>query len=107
MPRLTITLDEEQAELLEGKTGDGGGYDSKSEAVRDLIQRGEQAEQRIDELETERERLERKLTAVIENREEHTEIVRYVEEERTYRSAGLATRAKWWLFGMDGETAEP
>lgn len=106
VPRLTITIDEEQAELLEEKTGEGAEYESKSEAVRMLIQRGERADQRIAELEAERDRLERKLTAALETREEHTDLVRYVEEERTYRSAGLTTRVKWWLFGMNGETGE-
>lgn len=106
MPRLTITIDKEQAKLLETKTGDGGEYESKSEAVRDLIHRGERAEERIAELERERDRLERKLTAALETREEHTDLVRYVEEERSYRQAGLVTRAKWWLFGMDGEPVE-
>ena len=37
MPRITVTLEDEQAALLEEKTGVDGEYDSKSEAVRSLI----------------------------------------------------------------------
>lgn len=29
------------------------------------------------------------------------ELVEYVEEERSWRSAGLGTRMKWWIFGKD------
>jgi Arc/MetJ-type ribon-helix-helix transcriptional regulator len=81
MPRLTVTIEDEQSELLEELSGEGGEYDSKSEAVRDFIQRGEtvrelrdeiarleervdQREQRIDELQsqlTERSRVEKKI----------------------------------------------
>ena len=106
MPRLTITIDEDQAALLEEKTGEGAEYESKSEAVRELIRRGEWADERIAELERERDRLERKLTAALDTREEHTELVRYVEGERSYRAAGIVTRAKWWLLGMPDETVE-
>ena len=81
MPRLTVTIEEEQSELLEELSQEGGEYDSKSEAVRDFIQQGEtvrelrdeivrleerleQRERRIDELEsqlTERSRVEEKI----------------------------------------------
>ena len=81
MPRLTVTIEYEQSELLEELSQEGGEYDSKSEAVRDFIQKGEtirelrdeivrleerveQREHRIDELEeqlTERSRVEKKI----------------------------------------------
>lgn len=81
MSRLTVTIEEEQSELLEELSQEGGEYDSKSEAVRDFIQQGEtvrelrdeivrleerleQRERRIDELETqltERSRVEEKI----------------------------------------------
>jgi len=38
---------------------------------------------------------------ILEQREENTELVKYVEDERRFRHAGLLTRAKWWLRGMD------
>jgi Arc/MetJ-type ribon-helix-helix transcriptional regulator len=113
MPRLTITLEEEQAALIDEKTGDGGEYESKSEAVRELIRRGERVEEEvadleetIADLERQVERLQNEKATLLRNREEHTELVRYVEEERSYRSAGIVTRAKWWLLGMSDETVE-
>lgn len=101
MPRLTITIDDEQADLLEEKTGEGGEYESKSEAVRNFIRGYEELSERVDELENENARLERQLTAANNRYKEHTELVKYVEDELSYRDAGLATRAKWWLFGRD------
>jgi len=38
---------------------------------------------------------------ILEQREENTELVKYVEDERRFRHAGLLTRAKWWLTDMD------
>ncbi|ELY58733.1 ribbon-helix-helix protein, CopG family [Natronococcus jeotgali] len=75
MPRLTVTITEEQAELLEEKTGDGGEYESKSEAVRHFITEYELLTERVDELQQERDRLERKLTATNERVDEVTELL--------------------------------
>lgn len=105
VPRLTVTITEEQAELLEEKTGDSGEYESKSEAVRFFIQEYEHLYETVEELKTERDRLHRQLIATNQRVEEHTELVEYVEEERSWREAGIATRAKWWLFGK-GERRE-
>lgn len=58
-----------------------------------------QGHTRLDELETEVERLENEKRLILEQREEATEIQRYVQEERTYRNAGLRKRLKWWMFG--------
>ena len=42
---------------------------------------------------------------ILEQREEHTELVKYVQDERTaeqkWREAGIGQRLKWRLFGMD------
>ena len=72
MPRLTITVTDEQAALLEELSGDGGQYESKSAAVRDFIQAGE----RVAELEQEVERLNRERRQLLEQRKEHGELVR-------------------------------
>ena len=44
---------------------------------------------------------------ILEDREEKQELVRYVEDERTFeqkwREAGVAQKLKWKLFGMDDE----
>ena len=102
MPRLTITVTDEQAALLEELSGDGGQYESKSAAVRDFIQAGE----RVAELEQEVERLNRERRQLLEQRNEHGELVRYAEDQREQeqnarerRKKPAWTRAWWWLTG--------
>lgn len=64
-------------------------------------------EEQIEELEREIERTHREKRLVLEQREEHTELVNTVKEEQSLAkrkaNAGVLTRAKWWLVGMDGE----
>ena len=104
MPRLTATVDEEHAALIEELSSDDGQYASKSEAVRACIQ----AYERVAELETENDRLRREKRAVIEQRDEHRELVEYVEGERKLqkmererRNAPLWRRLEWFVFGRD------
>lgn len=111
MPRLTVTITDEQSELLEEKTGDGGEYESKSEAVRHFIQEYERLEADVEDFENERDRLQRQLAATNNRVDEHKELVEYVEEQReveNYRArrerqldqANILTRAKWKLTGF-------
>lgn len=71
----------------------------------------------INELERENERLHRERRQLLEQRDEHTELVEYVEEERSLQQrredreqrraqAGVLTRAKWWLAGMPADEAD-
>jgi metal-responsive CopG/Arc/MetJ family transcriptional regulator len=97
---------------------------SRSEACRELIssaledERGqsaddrlrsvrEQYEDQIDDLERDIERLNRERRQILEQREEHDELVRAVEREQSLAErkaeAGLGTRLKWWAFGMSDE----
>ena len=99
VPRLTVTIDEDHEEILEAKSGDGGPYESKSEAVRMFIEEYETTHERIEELERTVDRLRNEKQAIIEQREENQELARYVDEERTWRQAGIVTRTKWWLLG--------
>lgn len=99
MPRLTVTLTEEQAERVEELSGDSGEYESKSEVVRTFIDRGE----RVPDLERTVERLQREKRLILEERDEKNELARYVEDELQYREQDLRTRLKWWLFGKGGE----
>jgi len=76
--------------------------------VRACIERSQELDdcrERVDELEQRAERLEREKRLILEQREEHSQLVRAVEEQRTLEreraQAGLATRARWWLFGRD------
>jgi TolA-binding protein len=86
--------------------------DAQSDAgrVRRCIERSQELDEcreRVAELKERAERLEREKRLVLEQREEHSQLVRAVEEQRTLEQeraqAGLATRAKWWLFGRDDE----
>jgi TolA-binding protein len=78
--------------------------------VRRCIERSQELDEcreRVADLEQRVERLEREKRLILEQREEHSQLVRAVEQERTLEQeraeAGLATRAKWWLFGRDGD----
>lgn len=94
MKPLTIRLDEDTKESLEDEADE---YDrSVSEHVRVLIEHGRE----YDDVKQDRDRLQNQLQKLIDEREETTEIVEYVEEERSYRQVGIVTRAKWWLWGM-------
>lgn len=76
---------------------------NRSEAVRDLLRRGLEYE----EIQRDRDRLERQYRQLVERQEEHQELVEYVETERSLerqrRTASLATRARWWLWGIPDE----
>jgi Arc/MetJ-type ribon-helix-helix transcriptional regulator len=104
MPRLTATVDEEHAVLIEELSSDSGQYASKSEAVRACIQ----AYERVAELETENDRLRHEKRVVIEQRDEHRELVEYVEGERELqkmerqrRNAPFWKRLEWFVLGRD------
>jgi Ribbon-helix-helix protein, copG family. len=79
-------------------------YETELENVR-----GEKKKlsEKVDELETEVERLKNEKQVIIEQRSENSELVEYVEQEKNlqeqYRRAGILTKAKWSLFGMDDE----
>jgi len=106
MPRLTITVTDEQNELLAELSGDGGPYESKSEAVREFIDSGETTE----DLRREVERLNRERRQLLEQREENQELVRFAdeqrsvvraqrEEERRRRQTNIVRRTWWKVAG--------
>jgi len=72
----------------------------QSKRVAELETELQHKEARIDELETE-------LAETRSRLEVNSEIVEYVEEEKTaqqrWRQAGLLTKAKWSVFGMGEE----
>lgn len=63
----------------------------------------ERYEAEIDSLEARVDDLQRQLAATNQRVDEHKELVRYVEDELTYRQAGLGKRLKWWMFGKSDE----
>lgn len=109
MPRITVTIPDALDEYLEEESGECGEFNSKSEVMRSLAERGRDAEgfqERIDDLEEELEsvceqrdrlqetvdkaedlkqkveRLENEKRLILEQREEKQELARYVEDER-------------------------
>jgi Arc/MetJ-type ribon-helix-helix transcriptional regulator len=101
MPRLSITLTDEQNDRIE-ELVESGEYSSKNAVVQDWLSRGE----KVNQLESELERCRRARRQLLEQREENKELVRYAESEREAaerredrQSAPAWRRAKWWLFG--------
>lgn len=97
MPRITVSVSEEQDARLAELAGGDGPYESKSEAMRSFID----ADERVQELEQEVERLNRERRQLLEQRTENKELRRYVEDEQRYRQGGVIQRLKWWVRGMD------
>lgn len=85
MPRITVSLSDKQDARLDELTGDNGPYESKSEAMRSFIG----ADERVRELEQEVERLNRERRQLLEQRQEHDDLVRYVDDELSYREQGV------------------
>ena len=86
---------------------------NRSEAIRSLIDKGLQYDDRVAEFATENERLHRERRQLLEQREENQDLVRYVEEERAIqqrrearRDAPLWRRARWYVFGRSDDSAE-
>lgn len=120
MKNITVRLDEDMIAELEAEADEHG--KTRSEHIRDTlathhehgVEHGEyedqiaELEEQIAELETENERLRNEKRLILEQREEHTELVRFAEEQReldqrrrTREDAPAWTRAKWWLLGRD------
>jgi TolA-binding protein len=79
----------------------GQSVDDRLRSVR------EEYEEQIEDLEREVERLNRERRQILEQREEHNELVSAVERDQSLAErkagAGLGTRLKWWMFGMSDE----
>lgn len=112
MQQITLRLPDGMVDELEAEADEHG--TSRSGYIRDVLEsRGEHSgmadehAKRIEELEQEVERVRREKRQLLEQREEHSELVRAVQEERSDQQrknrAGLGTRLKWWLVGMDDE----
>ena len=103
MPRITVSVSDEQADRIEELAGEDGPCSSKSEVMRYFIQRSQEA----DELERENERLHRERRQLLDQREERNELVRYAEDQREeeqrareWREKPVWTRIRWWVFGQ-------
>jgi Arc/MetJ-type ribon-helix-helix transcriptional regulator len=128
MPRITVSISDEQDAMLDDLSGASNPYPSKSAAVRAFLdgdegvqrsdavsdERDELAE-RVTKIEQENERLHRERRQLLEQREENQELVAYAEEQRSIERrradreerrerAPVWRRAKWWVLG--GPSAE-
>lgn len=106
MDSITIRLQGETLATIENEADSRDS--SKSDVIRDWFREREELQDECEELQTECERLQNEKRLIVEQREEHTELVEYVEEERSVRQrreerrdAPAWTRAKWWLVGRD------
>jgi Arc/MetJ-type ribon-helix-helix transcriptional regulator len=109
--KISVTLDAYQVREISDLVGEE--YESRSEAIRSLINKGLE----YDDLQIERDRLEQQLTATNRRVDQHQELVEYVQEERELQrtrgdlekrraQAGLWTKARWALFGMREDEVE-
>jgi uncharacterized protein YhaN len=104
--RTTVTLDDELSEHVDTVRPSADVPDAA--AIREGIRRSQELEEcrdRVDRLEQELERVRREKRLLLEQREEHSQLVAAVERERTLEEerarASVVERAKWWLFGRD------
>lgn len=108
MEQITVRLEADVIAEVDEEAEDRG--ESRAEYVRHVIDSRHEVEDlrsEVDELQTEVDRLQRELQAANRRVDEHQELVRYVEDERTAeqrrRKAGLFTRSRWFLFGQPDE----
>jgi predicted nucleic acid-binding Zn-ribbon protein len=123
MKNVTVRLSEEYVETLDGEATEL--EMSRAEYIRDLLHQARDSQTTSDELaatqaELEQARariteLENQLRAVNTRQRDVDDLVAYVEEERLLQrrrderqrkkdTAGVVTRAKWWLTGMPEES---
>lgn len=84
-------------------------------AARERAATVDELTEQIEELQRENDRLQRERRQLLEQRDEHTELVRYAEQQRSVierreerRDAPVWRRAKWWVLGRSngGNDAE-
>lgn len=95
MPQISARVSEDLNSEIEAFSNENN--TAKSEAIRTLLRRGIEYE----DMQTETTRLRQQLAAANQRIDASNELVEYVEDELSYREAGLGTRMKWWLFGKD------
>jgi|APHM01.1.fsa_nt_gi Uncharacterised protein family (UPF0156). len=128
--RTTVSLDDDLAAYVDDQFASGESSDAQ--AIREAVRHAHQQDQRVnalqDELDqlraekdaelqrlqeknenlrTDVDRLQNEKRLILKQREEKQELAQYAEEQRSAeqrrREAGLATRARWVLFGMDDD----
>lgn len=65
-------------------------------------------EREVEQLQTDVERLQNEKRTILDQREEHTELVQTIERQQSLAErkakAGLLTKTKWALFGMSDDS---
>ena len=100
MPRITVTISDELDDYLEEHSGKGEEFDSKSEVIRHLAQRG----QEVDDLETELEMkqnriedLERQMGARDQVEEKVDVLAKRIEDDSTSPDPPFFVQwVQWW-----------
>jgi len=121
MPRLTITITDDQSELLDDLTSEEGEYESKSAAVRSFIDEGEskhELQKEIDRLQDRLESREDRIDELESQLRKRSEIEQRIEDlpdkirgemsyqERRQRALDSATpleRLRWRITGVPTE----
>jgi len=111
MGRFSVSIDDDLQDDLEDYAEEHHD-DVRSRAVEELLRKGLEYDDVVEDLEADVEHAEaraddlrRQLQAVQERQDDVDELVEYVETEMTVQErkaqAGIVTRAKWAVFGMD------
>jgi uncharacterized coiled-coil DUF342 family protein len=115
MKRLTVSLDEDHVDRLKGRVRLEEA-ESKSDALRQILDEYEDLHAKNEELHTsveeararrdelrrqleERGEVETQVNELVEHTETQSEALRELLEERDRRRDGVVTRARRWLFG--------
>ena len=100
MPRITVTISDELDEYLEEHSGDDEEFDSKSEVMRSLAQRGQEVDDLETELEIKQNRiedLERQMGARDQVEEKVDVLAKRIEEDTSSPDPPFFVRwAQWW-----------
>ena len=100
MPRITVTISDELDDYLEEHSGDGEEFDSKSEVMRHLAQRGQETDDLETELEMKQNRikdLERQMGARDQVEEKVDVLANRIEQEQSNPDPPFFVRwAQWW-----------
>lgn len=113
MEPATVSLRERHHDVLAELSQDDGPCKNRSDAMRKIIDRYNEIpelQERIDELETENERLNRERRQLLEQRDENDELIDFAGETKSVlerrearkeaiRTAPVWRRALWWLVG--------
>lgn len=92
--KMSITLGEAQVREI-SDVQEESGYESRSEAVRDLVDKG----LAYDEVEAERDELRRELRSLADRLDEMDDIARYARRRQLLADAPIWRRLRWRITG--------